>query len=90
MVAGETQQSTSGMVDNDEAQAALLYSAYAGVDVLPAWEALPKVEQWRWLRVNRLRQHMEIDLCAKLARDSYRKRFEQRLIERLQRWEAGR
>jgi hypothetical protein len=79
----------SGMVDNELAVAGLLYLAWAGVDKVPAFEKLPRTEQFRWLRVARFTLHREVDLCAKLALDSYRKRFEARLLERLQRWDLG-
>jgi hypothetical protein len=78
-----------GMVDNDDAIAEMLYSAWVGMEDEPEWSALPQPMKWRWLRVARQTQSREVDLCAKLARDSYRKRFEARLLERLARWDAG-
>jgi hypothetical protein len=77
------------VVDNEEAVAELLYLMWAGHDGEPKWEDLPKTTQNKWLRTARFTLMREVDLAAKLAKDSYRKRFEQRLLERLARWEQG-
>ena len=75
-----------GMKDNEEAIAELLYSAWAGMEKEPEWKDLPRAQQFRWQRTARLTMNREVDLVTRLANSTFRKRFDARLIERLDRW----
>jgi hypothetical protein len=78
-----------GMKDNEEAIAELLYSAWVGMEKEPEWKDLPRAQQFRWLRVGRITMNREVDLVTRLANSTFRKRFDARLLARLDRWEKA-
>jgi hypothetical protein len=87
--ASEMLAAAGGMNDNEEAIAELLYFAWAGTEKEPEWKDLPRPQQFRWLRTARLTMNREVDLVTRLANSTFRKRFDARLLARLDRWEKA-
>jgi len=77
------------MVDNENSLAELIYALWRGNDDEPLWENLDPKFRNRWLRLAVYTLHREVDLVAKLANDRLRKKIDERLLRRLERWEKG-
>jgi hypothetical protein len=78
----------SNFCDNEFAWAQLLYHFWRS-DMDPLWENLGEAVQRRWIRLAVYVMNSEVELTARLADESIRKRIEERMLKRRHRWQTG-